>query len=149
MGCTNSSPGGIKTASQTVARPEDIDCANGGRNILHSELPCSDLAPLQPKQLDNESPQRNLVATPATTADTLSPAPSTGSGNQAIDPGMFIHQQRGSLGERYHREKKLGSGAYGEVGAHFHHDTHIPTFSKARTRQSHNSKRSNNCYAAH
>lgn len=28
---------------------------------------------------------------------------------------MFIQPQRGTLGERYHRERKLGSGAYGEV----------------------------------
>lgn len=38
------------------------------------------------------------------------------SGNDApIDPGMFITQQKGQLSERYVRDKKLGSGAYGEV----------------------------------
>eukprot|EP01071_Lankesteria_metandrocarpae_P015098 Lankesteria_metandrocarpae@DN9320_c0_g1_i1.p1 len=33
----------------------------------------------------------------------------------AIDPGMFITKQKGTLTDRYAREKKLGSGACGEV----------------------------------
>lgn len=35
--------------------------------------------------------------------------------NSAIDPGMFIQQTKAHLSERYIRERKLGSGAYGEV----------------------------------
>lgn len=43
-------------------------------------------------------------------------ARTSGTGNGApIDPGMFITQRKGQISDRYVTERKLGSGAYGEV----------------------------------
>lgn len=107
MGCTNSTQGGIKSASQGGAsRPAELSAKRESTDEREdSARPSKTVTPARQtnQQIDSTTPS------PLTTATT------TTGGNQAIDPGMFIHQQRGTLGERYHREKKLGSGAYGEV----------------------------------
>lgn len=69
--------------------------------------------PQKAEEATTKTPERQFDS-PSTTAESTTPSPPS-AGNQIIDPGMFITQQRGSLGERYHRDKKLGSGAYGEV----------------------------------
>lgn len=60
---------------------------------------------------DFDSPGSTQPPSPADSTVSSTGRPSL----SAIEPGMFIQQQKGSLGERYHRERRLGSGAYGEV----------------------------------
>eukprot|EP01055_Gregarina_sp_Pseudo9_P005901 Gregarina_sp_Pseudo_9__5900@NODE_932_length_2053_cov_149_630089_g874_i0_p1_GENE_NODE_932_length_2053_cov_149_630089_g874_i0NODE_932_length_2053_cov_149_630089_g874_i0_p1_ORF_typecomplete_len561_score109_39Pkinase/PF00069_25/1_6e83Pkinase_Tyr/PF07714_17/9_3e53EFhand_7/PF13499_6/7_5e13EFhand_7/PF13499_6/7_1e16EFhand_1/PF00036_32/0_0013EFhand_1/PF00036_32/0_00019EFhand_1/PF00036_32/1_1e05EFhand_1/PF00036_32/8_4e08EFhand_6/PF13405_6/0_00083EFhand_6/PF13405_6/4_8EFhand_6/PF13405_6/2_3e08EFhand_6/PF13 len=119
MGCTNSTQG-IKTAASRQ-RPDPSQPMEGAasRRVEHQEVPVPTVSTPSKKPTDRGTPERHVSPSTLDTSAASTPptsVPSAGtSGNQAIDPGMFITQQKGNLGERYHREKKLGSGAYGEV----------------------------------
>lgn len=101
MGCTTS------TTAHSGSSPNPAV-------VPHTEMHTP--APPQ-KHVDTQDVSSSYKHTPPTQASQLDSArtatPSTG--NVAMDPGMFIHQQRGTLVDRYTKEKKLGSGAYGEV----------------------------------
>eukprot|EP01053_Blabericola_migrator_P011547 Blabericola_migrator_1__11546@NODE_68_length_15625_cov_137_110426_g61_i0_p4_GENE_NODE_68_length_15625_cov_137_110426_g61_i0NODE_68_length_15625_cov_137_110426_g61_i0_p4_ORF_typecomplete_len563_score127_98Pkinase/PF00069_25/5_1e83Pkinase_Tyr/PF07714_17/8_7e53EFhand_7/PF13499_6/7_6e03EFhand_7/PF13499_6/3_8e12EFhand_7/PF13499_6/7_1e16EFhand_1/PF00036_32/0_0015EFhand_1/PF00036_32/0_00016EFhand_1/PF00036_32/1_1e05EFhand_1/PF00036_32/8_5e08EFhand_6/PF13405_6/0_00032EFhand_6/PF13405_6/3_9EFhand_6/PF134 len=121
MGCTNSTPG-IKNGASKQTRPDNTGPKMEGASkavVMHQEVPVPVATPpKKPTEVGASSPSRRV--SPSTRDTTQSTPPShtttgTTSGNQAIDPGMFITHQKGNLAERYHREKKLGSGAYGEV----------------------------------
>eukprot|EP01054_Gregarina_sp_Poly1_P004951 Gregarina_sp_Poly_1__4950@NODE_2622_length_1908_cov_606_836502_g156_i1_p1_GENE_NODE_2622_length_1908_cov_606_836502_g156_i1NODE_2622_length_1908_cov_606_836502_g156_i1_p1_ORF_typecomplete_len602_score110_63Pkinase/PF00069_25/3_8e83Pkinase_Tyr/PF07714_17/2e52EFhand_7/PF13499_6/1_2e12EFhand_7/PF13499_6/9e16EFhand_1/PF00036_32/0_0016EFhand_1/PF00036_32/0_00017EFhand_1/PF00036_32/9_7e06EFhand_1/PF00036_32/9_2e08EFhand_6/PF13405_6/0_00035EFhand_6/PF13405_6/4_2EFhand_6/PF13405_6/1_7e08EFhand_6/PF13405 len=119
MGCTNSTQG-IKNATSRQ-RPDVSQHAEGPTRtvVQHQELPVPQQTTPVKKSTEaaGANPARSVSPSTHETSTTSPPSVSltTSGGNQAIDPGMFITHQKGNLGERYHREKKLGSGAYGEV----------------------------------
>lgn len=109
MGCTNSSPGGIKATSR-----HEIGLHQPQQHLNSRRSPVIEDGNISSTNYQTPPPKLNHPSVIQESPGLLSTAGST-SGNQAIDPGMFITHQRGNMNERYSREKKLGSGAYGEV----------------------------------
>eukprot|EP01069_Polyplicarium_translucidae_P011040 Polyplicarium_translucidae@DN3451_c0_g1_i1.p1 len=98
----------------------------GGRQVA-SAVPSSDKRADGPKEATAQKQRAQPAVTPtnaeasptkaAAQAEGTSAPQTSGPGTQsaAMDPGMFIQQQKAHLSDRYIRERKLGSGAYGEV----------------------------------
>ncbi|EZG46771.1 calcium/calmodulin-dependent protein kinase [Gregarina niphandrodes] len=102
--------GGIKASSNSSPPPPPANTVEVPMKQTAAGPAAAQQKVTPPRRKSNEgmSGSSGQKMTPATQT-------SASSGNRAIDPGMFIHPQRGTLVERYHRERKLGSGAYGEV----------------------------------
>eukprot|EP00914_Ancora_sagittata_P011954 GHVO01023177.1.p1 GENE.GHVO01023177.1~~GHVO01023177.1.p1 ORF type:complete len:548 (-),score=88.06 GHVO01023177.1:70-1713(-) len=105
MGCASSStakagtdekPKDTPSVAQTASRPEAEDAPS---KVATTQQTAGVVSPQQPiaKVSNVESTSEKPIAT------------------TAMDPGMFITQQKAHLSDRYIRERKLGSGAYGEV----------------------------------
>lgn len=113
MGCTQT-----KEMHCDATEPRLAAAASGAPHVPPSpRTQTASSARAHASSIANNSKQVDMQPGDAERA-TESPDRTTASGGSptsAIDPGMFIQATRGHLSERYVREKKLGSGAYGEV----------------------------------
>lgn len=106
MGCTQAKESRSETAVPTATTKD----AAPKPPSLHENDQSTRRGPQRPPtdQLSKQPDSARQSASPDRLTSASSP-------NSAIDPGMFIQPTRAHLSERYVRERKLGSGAYGEV----------------------------------